>query len=147
MMISDQSAASAAVAVKSAKISADARPGRRPVGPAPPLEGSRSGRTSPPSPITRAPRSMPFAGNAARPWTCTRPARIGGPPFREILANAMEAGARFLDSVGDEEKQSVTWAMSRASVQQHGHPTDRCPLPGTGPARAAWQRHRWRAWR
>jgi len=38
--------------------------------------------------------------------------------FQGNLANAMKAGAKFLDSVSDEEKQSVNWAMSRASMQQ-----------------------------
>ncbi len=33
------------------------------------------------------------------------------------LANAMKAGTKFLDTVSDEEKQSVSWAMSRASMQ------------------------------
>ncbi|WP_174718551.1 hypothetical protein [Azospirillum humicireducens] len=40
--------------------------------------------------------------------------------FQGNLANAMKAGAKFLDTVSDEEKQSVTWAMSRASMQ-HSH--------------------------
>lgn len=42
--------------------------------------------------------------------------------FQGNLANAMKAGTRFLDTVSDEEKQSVTWAMSRASMQ-HSYET------------------------
>ncbi|WP_052293793.1 hypothetical protein [Azospirillum sp. B510] len=40
--------------------------------------------------------------------------------FQGNMANAMKAGAKFLDTVSDEEKQSVSWAMSRASMQ-HSH--------------------------